>query len=87
MVRNLRGRWRILSRHPAGDYSGFDSALYRRLAAEWHFSQENGTPHDLDMATCESKPLWNSEAVQETMVGAGVDWAAWASWRSFVALR
>jgi hypothetical protein len=38
-------------------YSGFDSALYRRLAAKWHFSQENAASHDLEMATCESKPL------------------------------
>ena len=38
-------------------YSGFDSALYRKLDAKWHFPQENATSHDLKMATCESKPL------------------------------
>jgi hypothetical protein len=38
-------------------YSGFDSALYRNLDAKWHFPQENATSHDLQMATCESKPL------------------------------
>jgi len=38
-------------------YSGFDSALYRRIEAKWHFSQENATSRDLQMATCESKPL------------------------------
>jgi hypothetical protein len=40
-----------------GDYSGFDPALYRTLEAKWHFSQENATSHDLQMATFESKPL------------------------------
>jgi hypothetical protein len=39
------------------DYSGFDSALYRKLEAKWHFSQENATSHKLQMARCESKPL------------------------------
>jgi hypothetical protein len=39
------------------DYSGIDSALYRKLDAEWHFSQENATLHDFKMATVESKPL------------------------------
>jgi len=38
-------------------YSGFDSALYRKLDAEWHFSQENATLHEFKMATVESKPL------------------------------
>jgi len=38
-------------------YSGFDSALYRKLEAKWHFSQENATSHKLQMARCESKPL------------------------------
>jgi hypothetical protein len=37
--------------------SGFDSALYRKVEAKWHFSQENATSHDLQMATYESKPL------------------------------
>jgi hypothetical protein len=41
----------------AESYSGFDSALYRRFEAKWHFSQENATSHDLQMATYESKPL------------------------------
>jgi hypothetical protein len=40
------------SRH----YGGFDSALYRKLDAEWHLSQENATLHDFKMATVESKP-------------------------------
>jgi hypothetical protein len=40
-----------------GVYSGFDSAVYRKLDAKGHFSQENATSHDLKMATCESKPL------------------------------
>jgi hypothetical protein len=39
------------------EYSGFDSALYRTLEAKWHFSQDNATSHDLQMATFESKPL------------------------------
>jgi len=38
-------------------YSGSDSALYRKLDAEWHFSQENATLHEFRMATVESKPL------------------------------
>jgi hypothetical protein len=38
-------------------YSGFDSALYRKLDAEWHFSQDNATLHDFETATVESKPL------------------------------
>jgi hypothetical protein len=51
-------------------YSGFDSALYRKLDAKGHFSQpgpqrqvflagveENATSHDLQMATSQSKPL------------------------------
>jgi hypothetical protein len=38
-------------------YSGFDSALYRKLDAKWHFSQGNATSRDLKMATGESKPL------------------------------
>jgi hypothetical protein len=38
-------------------YSGFDSALYRTIEAKWHFSQENAAPRDLEMSTCESKPL------------------------------
>jgi hypothetical protein len=38
-------------------YSGFDSALCRNLEAKWHFSQENATSHELQMARCESKPL------------------------------
>src|SRR5208283_325058 len=38
-------------------YSGFDSAPYRNLDAEWHFPQENATLHDLQMSTSESKPL------------------------------
>jgi hypothetical protein len=37
--------------------SGFDSALYRKLDAERHFSQENATLHEFKMATVESKPL------------------------------
>jgi hypothetical protein len=40
-----------------GAYNGFDSALYRKLDAEWRFSQENATLHDFKMATVESKPL------------------------------
>jgi hypothetical protein len=40
-----------------GRYSGFDSALYRNLEAKWHFSQENATSCDLQVAACESKPL------------------------------
>jgi hypothetical protein len=36
-------------------YSGFDSALYRKLDAKWHFSQENATLHDFKMATVKSK--------------------------------
>jgi hypothetical protein len=39
------------------DYSGFDSALYRKLDAKGHFSQENATSHDLKTTTCESNPL------------------------------
>jgi len=52
------------------DYSGFDSALYRKLEAKWHFSQPgpqqqvfvagveiNATSHELQMARCESKLL------------------------------
>jgi len=39
------------------EYSGFDSALYRKLEAKWHFYQENATSHELQMETCESKPL------------------------------
>jgi hypothetical protein len=39
------------------NYSGFDSAHYRKLDAKWHFSQENATLHDFKMATVESKPL------------------------------
>jgi protoheme IX farnesyltransferase len=38
-------------------YSGFDSGAYRRIEAKWHFSQENATSLDFQMATCESKPL------------------------------
>jgi hypothetical protein len=51
-------------------YSGFDSALYRKLEAKWHFSQPgpqqqvfvagveiNATSHELQMARCESKLL------------------------------
>jgi len=41
----------------AGRYSGFDSALYRKLDAKWRFPQENATLHDLKVSTCESKPL------------------------------
>jgi hypothetical protein len=33
------------------------SAVYRKLDAKGHFSQENATSHDLKTATCESKPL------------------------------
>jgi len=39
------------------DYSGFDSALYRIVDAQWHFPQENATGHDLPVSTRESKPL------------------------------
>jgi hypothetical protein len=39
------------------NYSGFDSAHYRKLDAKWHFSQENAALHDFKMATVESKPL------------------------------
>jgi len=38
-------------------YSDFDSALYRKHEAKWHFSQENATSHDFQMARLESKPL------------------------------
>jgi hypothetical protein len=38
-------------------YSGFDSALYRNVDAEWHFSQENAASYDLPIAALESKPL------------------------------
>jgi len=38
-------------------YSVFDSALYRKLEAKWHFLQENAASHELQMETCESKPL------------------------------
>jgi hypothetical protein len=38
-------------------YSGFDSALYRNVDAKGHFSQENATSHDLQVAALESKPL------------------------------
>ncbi len=38
-------------------YSGFDSALYRNVGAKGHFSQENATSHDLQVARLESKPL------------------------------
>jgi len=38
-------------------YSGFDSAPYRKLDARWRFPQENATLHDLQVSTCESKPL------------------------------
>jgi hypothetical protein len=44
-------------RQTPSDYSGFDSALCRKLDVEWHFSQENATLHDFKMATVESKPL------------------------------
>jgi len=30
-------------------YSGFDSVLYRRQQAKWHFPQENATSHDLKL--------------------------------------
>jgi len=40
-----------------GDYSGFDSALYKQIEAEWHFPKENATLHEFQMATYESKPL------------------------------
>ena len=49
----LGGRQRALPEA----YSGFNSALYRNLEAKWHLSQENATPHELQMATCELKPL------------------------------
>jgi antitoxin (DNA-binding transcriptional repressor) of toxin-antitoxin stability system len=38
-------------------YSIFDSAVYRKLEAEWLFPQEKATLYDLQMATCESKML------------------------------
>jgi len=41
----------------AKHYSIFDSDLYRNLDAEWRFSQENATLHDLKEAICESKML------------------------------
>jgi len=41
----------------AGLYSGFDSAHYRKHETKWHFSQENATSHDFQMARLESKPL------------------------------
>jgi len=48
----------ISTRVPELDrYSGFDSALYRKLDAKWRFPQENATLHDLKVPTCESKPL------------------------------
>jgi len=47
----------LAAQPPVGDYSGFDSAVYRNLNAEWHFPQENDPLHDLNMATRESKPL------------------------------
>jgi len=46
-----------LAVHCLGRYSGFDSALYRSHDAKWHFSQENATSYDFQMATSESKPL------------------------------
>jgi hypothetical protein len=33
-------------------YSGFDSALYTKLDAEWHFSQENAALHDFKKGNC-----------------------------------
>jgi len=48
----------IIEREPRkAGYSGFDSALYRKLDAKWRFPQENATLHDLKVSTCESKPL------------------------------
>jgi hypothetical protein len=38
-------------------YSGFDSALYGKLEAKWHFPKENTTSQELQMATNEPKPL------------------------------
>jgi len=35
----------------------FDSILSRNVDAKWHFSQENATSHDLQMAAFEAKPL------------------------------
>jgi len=46
-----------LRKNSFGRYSGFNSALYRKVEAKWHFSQENATSHDLQMETFESKPL------------------------------
>ena len=44
--------------HPSfSRYSCFDSGLYRNVDAMWHFSQENATSHDLQMAALESRPL------------------------------
>jgi hypothetical protein len=43
--------------HPRAGHSGFDSALYRNVNAEWHFSYENATSHEPQMAALESKPL------------------------------
>jgi hypothetical protein len=40
-----------------GGYSGFDSAPYRNVDAKGHFSQENSTSHEFQMAALESKPL------------------------------
>jgi hypothetical protein len=36
--------------------SGFDSALCRKVDAEWHFSQENGPLRHFKRSTVESKP-------------------------------
>jgi len=47
--------WDLLAQ--IAPYSIFDSGLYGNLDAEWRFSQENATLHDLKMATRESKML------------------------------
>jgi len=47
----------VVLQRQGGRYSGFDSPLYRKLEAKWHFPQENAASHELQMETCESKPL------------------------------
>jgi len=53
----LRGAQAFLKFPLAFHYSGFDSALFKNLDAQWHFPQENATLLDLQMSTRESKPL------------------------------
>jgi hypothetical protein len=44
------------------NYSGVDSAIYRKHEEKRHFSQENAASHEFKMTTLESKPLESSGA-------------------------